>query len=86
MSTLAPQKISITLPGKMATFLRKRAEAEDVSIDDALAAVIGDAMEYEEDEISDEEDAYFSKLGDERVRTATEFVSMEEFRRAVNAL
>ena len=86
MVTLEPQKFSVTLPGDMADFLRRRAEAKDVSINDALAAVIGDAMEYEEDGISDEEDAYFSKLGDERVRTATEFVSMEEFRRAVNAL
>jgi len=86
MATLAPQKISVTLPGDMADFLRRRAEAEDVSIDDALASFIGGFMEYEADDISDEEDAYFSKLGDERVRTATGFISHDEMVKRVNAL
>jgi hypothetical protein len=53
MATLAPQRISVTIPGNIADFLRKRAEAEAISIDDALADVVVGVMEDEKDKIND---------------------------------
>ena len=45
MATMAQERISVTLPREMSAFLRRKAEEDDVSLDDALAGIVGWAME-----------------------------------------
>ena len=83
MATLAPQQISVTLPGDVAGFLSRRAERDRTSVPKVLTSIVVSAMQDEEDEISDEEDRRLSELVAEREATATGFITLEEFRKAV---
>jgi hypothetical protein len=86
MATLAPQRISVTLPGDMAGFLSRRAERDKTSVPKTLVSLVAGIMENEEDEISDEEDRRLSRLVEEREATATGFISHEEMWKRINAL
>ena len=85
MATLATERISVTLPSNVATLLRERAKRQNMTVSQTFAYIVEDA-EDDEDEISDEEDKRLSALVDERIATATEFMTLEEFRKAVYAL
>ena len=47
VTTLAPQRISVTLPGEAATFLRRRAERQKMSVPKTLVSIIVNMMEEE---------------------------------------
>jgi len=52
MATLAPQRLSVTLPGDAATFLRKRAKREK-SVSETPVVFVADTQANVEDETDD---------------------------------
>ena len=88
MATLASQRISVTLPGGVADFLRRRAERENTSVPKTLVSVVAGVMEEDEDEISDEEDKYLSELADKAMaeQEGKPYFTMDEVWKKINAL
>ena len=84
MATLASQRISVTLPGGKADFLRRRAERENTSVPKTL---VSEVME-DDDPISPEEEAYLVERA-ERSRRESEgkrLYTMDEVWEKINAL
>jgi len=78
MATLAPETISVTLPGEVSAFFHRRAREANTTVDHEIAAVAWAFMEDEEDEISDEEDAYLSRIADQNEDETDRYYSSEE--------
>jgi len=85
-TTLTSTEISVTFPGDISDFLRRRAEREGVSVPKAAFAIMADVMEEDEDEISPEEEAYLVELAKEAERTSTGTITMEEMWKKIDAL
>ena len=70
-ATLAPERISVTLPGDVSDFLHRRAARQGATVPDTLVSIAVGIMECEEDEISNEEERYLVERA-EKNRKASE--------------
>ena len=66
----------ITMPKEISDLLTQKAKTEKITISAAFLAIVEDAL----DEMSDEEDKWFSELCDERHRTSDgQYLTHDEF-------
>jgi len=68
MTTTATKTHRVTLPLEVSALLTRKAKADKTTISGAFIAIVEDHLDLDivEDEMDDEEDKYFSKIGDER--------------------
>ncbi|MCL1919631.1 MAG: hypothetical protein FWG50_00910 [Kiritimatiellaeota bacterium] len=72
----------ITMPKRVSNLLARRAKAGNTTLSGAFLALVEDAL----DEISDEEDRRLSAICDERIRTSTVLIPLEEIMGKYDAL
>ena len=78
MATLAPQRISVTLPGYVSTFLHRRAKRRKLPLSKTVLEIFISIMEDEEDPISEEEAKYLVARAEKNEAESARLYTHEE--------
>jgi len=79
MATLAPQRISVTLPGDVSTFLRRRAKRRKLPLSKTVLEIFIGIMEDEDDPISEAEAKRLVARAEKNEAESTRTYTHEEF-------